>query len=143
MNDSPAPELLLAAARGPAHPSEPGAGEPMYTIGELAKQFDLSLRALRFYESQGLLEPVRRGRKRLYGPKDVERLAFIVKAKKLGLTLSAIQQIIAGAGAGQSFQLSREACLAQIAALERKLVEIEGALAELRGLLDDRRSDER
>jgi DNA-binding transcriptional MerR regulator len=134
MNNCPAPELLLADDRSAEDSSRPDASEPTYTIGELAKQFDLTLRTLRFYESRGLLKPDRGGRKRRYGPKDVERLAVIVKAKKLDLTLAAIRQSIVDEGAGQTLRLSREACMTQIAILERKLAEIEAALAELRAM---------
>jgi DNA-binding transcriptional MerR regulator len=119
------------------------ADEPVCTIGELVRRFDLTHRALRFYESRGLLNPIRRGSIRIYGAKDVERLAFIVKAKKLGLTLTAIGQILRDAESGQTLRLSRETCLAQIAVLERKLAQTREALAELRticGACADHRS---
>jgi DNA-binding transcriptional MerR regulator len=112
------------------------------TIGEVAKQFGISLRTLRFYESRALLRPIRRGRKRFYGQKDVERLAVILKAKRLGLTLNAIREIIVEEGSSHTLQLSREACLAQIAILERRLAQVQSALADLRamcGLIEDRR----
>src|SRR5580704_4420804 len=105
MNNTPTSELLLVAGGGCEHQRAPAASEPMYTIGDLAKRFGLTLRTLRFYENRGLLEPVRRGGRRLYGPKDVERLALIVKAKKLGLTLTAIQQLIVDEGEGQTLRL--------------------------------------
>jgi DNA-binding transcriptional MerR regulator len=146
MNTCTAPKLQLAGDRESEDSAGTPAGEPAYTISELAKRFGLTLRTLRFYESRGLLTPVRRGRHRLYGQKDVERLAVIVKAKSLGLTLAAIRRIVADEGAGPTLRLSREACLAQIAVLERKLAEIEAALAELRamaGSADDRRPDRR
>jgi DNA-binding transcriptional MerR regulator len=120
------------------------ASEPVCTIGEIARRFGLTHRALRFYESRGLLNPVRRGSSRVYGTKDVERLAVIVKAKKLGLTLSAIGQILRDADSAQTLRLSRETCLAQIAVLERKLAQTREALAELRticGVYDDHRPD--
>ena len=107
---------------------------PVYTIGTLAKKFEVSLRTLRFYESLGLLTPARQGRGRFYGHHDAERLAAIVKAKKLGFTLSEARQIIADETSPQALKLSRERCEEQIAVLERKLAEIEGALAELRSI---------
>src|SRR5262249_3025205 len=112
-----------AADKRPDDVTRSPAGEPVYTIGGVASRLGLTLRALRFYESRGLIEPMRRGSTRLYGPKDVERLAVIVKAKRLGLTLTAIGQILRDADAGQTLRLSREACLEQIAALERKLAQ--------------------
>ena len=134
MNDSNPSDLFQAVAGNPDNPSGGGKNEPLYTIGELAKRFEISFRTLRFYESRGLLSPGRQGRRRLYGRADVDRLAAILKAKKLGLTLNEIRQVIAGEGAQQTLRLSRERCLAQIAVLEHKLAEIEEALAELRAM---------
>jgi len=134
MDTSPAMPLTLAADQRPDDFPLPAAGEPVCTIGELAKQFGLTLRALRFYESRGLLKPMRRGRNRVYGPRQVERLAAIVKAKKLGLTLNAIRQTIGEEGSAPSLRLSRETCEAQIAALERNLAQTQEALAELRAI---------
>jgi DNA-binding transcriptional MerR regulator len=108
--------------------------EPVYTTGELAKKFEISLRTLRFYESLELLTPARRDGRRIYGHQDAERLAAIVKAKKLGFTLSEARQIIADGTSPQALELSRERCEAQIAALERRFAEIIVALAELRSM---------
>jgi DNA-binding transcriptional MerR regulator len=120
------PEFFAGAddvfwVEGSANSSEAGADEPLYSIGDLAKKFDVSLRALRFYESRGLLSPSRQGRHRRYGRKDADRLTVVLKAKKLGFTLGEIH-----------LKLSREKCLEQIALFERKLAEVEEALAELR-----------
>jgi DNA-binding transcriptional MerR regulator len=143
---------LSATAWAPASNQSAGdflpttASEPVWTIGQVARRFDLTHRALRFYESRGLLNPVRRGSSRVYGIKDVERLAIIVKAKKLGLTLTAIEQILHDANSGQTLRLSRETCLGQIAILERKLAQTQEALAELRticGMCDDHRPNRR
>ena len=123
-----------------------GESEPAYTIGHVVRQFGLTHRTLRFYESRGLIKPVRRASTRLYRPKHLARLALIVKAKKLGLTLSAIGQLIGDEEPEQTLRLSRETCEAQIAVLERKLVETQQALAELRAirrLLDERPQDGR
>jgi len=134
MNHYAATALAPAARNGSDNFPAAAAGEPAWTIGQLARRFELTHRTLRFYESRGLLNPVRHGRYRVYGPKDAERLAAIVKAKKLGLTLTAIGQMLGGAGAEQTLRLSRDTCLAQIAVLERKLAQTEEALAELRAL---------
>jgi DNA-binding transcriptional MerR regulator len=144
METHPATKLLSAVVRGPDHFPASRESEPAYTIGHVARQFGLTHRTLRFYESRGLIRPVRRGSTRLYGPEHLERLAVIVKAKKLGLTLSAIGQLIADADSEQTLRLSRETCEAQITVLERKLVEMQQALAELRAirrLLDERPPD--
>ena len=68
-----------------------------YTISDLAKEFDLTTRAIRFYEDMGLLQPQRTGpggRTRLYSPRDRTRLKLTLRAKRLGLSLSEAREII-------------------------------------------------
>jgi DNA-binding transcriptional MerR regulator len=70
---------------------------PTYTIAELAREFDITARAIRFYEDQGLLSPMREGqggRNRVYTPRDRTRLKLTLRGKRLGLTLSEIKSII-------------------------------------------------
>ena len=110
-------------------------GSALFTIGELSQEFDLTLRALRFYEDKGLITPQRRGITRLYTAEDRERIALIVRAKKLGFTLNEIRDLVAGShpgGDAASLNLSRERCLEQINLLEKQKHQIESALAELR-----------
>jgi DNA-binding transcriptional MerR regulator len=135
MKDWNAAGLLLSADDTAAKPSGKAKNEPAYTIGDLAKKFGVSLRTLRFYESSGLLTPDRNGPRRIYARKDAERLAVILKAKRLGFTLSEAREMIAAEPSQQSLKLTRKKCLEQIALLERKLVEIEDALAELRRIV--------
>ena len=68
-----------------------------YTIAELAREFDITARAIRFYEDQGLLSPMREGvggRNRVYTPRDRTRLKLTLRGKRLGLTLSEIKSIV-------------------------------------------------
>ena len=58
-----------------------------FTIGELAREFDLTTRAIRFYEDCGLLTPQRSGRHRVYTQRDRTRLKLTLRGKRLGLTL--------------------------------------------------------
>lgn len=132
MNNHLATGLSAATDRGADRFLAAPADEPVCTIGELARRFELTHRTLRFYESRGLLNPMRRGGTRVYRAKDIERLSVILKAKMLGLTLTAIGQIFRDADSGQTLRLSRETCLAQIAVLERKLAQTQEALTELR-----------
>jgi DNA-binding transcriptional MerR regulator len=70
---------------------------PTYTIAELAREFDITARAIRFYEDQGLLSPSREGaggRSRVYTPRDRTRLKLTLRGKRLGLTLSEIKSIV-------------------------------------------------
>jgi DNA-binding transcriptional MerR regulator len=107
-----------------------------YTIGDLAREFGVTLRTLRFYEDKGLLMPRRAGTTRVYSSRDRARLSIILKAKQLGFTLSEIQDIVAKEGeAGPAdLCLSRDALEQQIAHLERQHAEIVDALAKLRAM---------
>lgn len=70
---------------------------PTYTISDLAKEFDLTTRAMRFYEDMGLLQPERTGpggRNRLYSSRDRTRLKLTLRAKRLGLSLTEAREII-------------------------------------------------
>ncbi len=114
----------------------PTSVEPTFvTIAEVAARFGVTLRTLRFYESRGLIAPVRHGRARRYSRADCDRLALVLKGKKLGFTLVEIGRMVAaeeGRASSQSLRLSREKCLEQIALLETQLRELEEAIAELR-----------
>ena len=61
---------------------------PTFSIGELAKEFDITPRSIRFYEEQGLLEPDRNGQVRIYQNKDRVRLKLILRGKRLGFSLA-------------------------------------------------------
>jgi DNA-binding transcriptional MerR regulator len=68
-----------------------------YTISDLAKEFDLTTRAMRFYEDMGLLQPERSGpggRNRIYSARDRTRLKLTLRAKRLGLSLTEAREII-------------------------------------------------
>jgi DNA-binding transcriptional MerR regulator len=123
---------LLAAADGINSGTGKNTDDVVFTIGQISKQLGITLRTLRFYESKGLIAPVREGSRRLYRRADVERLGVILKAKKFGLSLTECGQLIADGPVQHTLNLSREKCLEQIGILERKLAEITAALAELR-----------
>ena len=65
-----------------------------YTITELAREFGISTRTLRFYEDEGLIHPVRRGRTRLFRPSDRHLLKQILRGKRLGFSIAEIHEII-------------------------------------------------
>lgn len=65
-----------------------------YTITELAREFGLTTRAIRFYEDHGLIAPARAGRNRVYGHRDKVRLKLTLRGKRLGLSLSEIRELI-------------------------------------------------
>jgi tungstate transport system substrate-binding protein len=133
MSTSDSPEA--SAADSPDESAQSDDSKPALTIGQLAKKFKVSLRTLRFYESRGFITPERsNNRRRLYGQKDADRLTTILKAKKLGFTLSEIRRMIGDEGSTQTLQLTQEKCLKQIEHLERELAEIKEGLAELRSI---------
>lgn len=110
-----------------------------FTIGDLAREFDVTLRALRFYEDKGLLSPRREGLTRLYTPADRSRLAIILKGKKLGFTLAEIKAMVAlregTASQTGGLALTREKCVEQLGLLEQQKTEIEEAIGELRHMI--------
>jgi len=103
-----------------------------FTIGELAREFGVTLRALRFYENKGFIAPRREGNVRLYSPSDRARVAAILAGKRLGFTLAEIRDMIAGSeGGADSLKVTKEKCLEQIHMLEKQQLNIKHALAEL------------
>lgn len=69
-------------------------GDENYRIGDLAREFGVSLRTLRFYEDRGLLQPERQGTTRIYSRRDRMRLRLVLLAKLLGFSLTEAKQII-------------------------------------------------
>lgn len=134
----PAADLLLATdpARDPQD-REPELGaadapnDPPMTIGEVAHEFSLTLRALRFYEAKRLISPQRHGAVRLYRRHDRERLALILTGRRLGFTLAEIGALLSKPD-GKGLHLTREQCVEQINLLEQQKRGIEKAIAELR-----------
>ena len=105
-----------------------------YTIGDLAREFGVTLRTLRFYEDRGLLSPKREGAARIYDPRDRSRLSVILKGKQLGFTLTEIREMLAeerGEAPASDLKLSLAQVEDQIAHLQNQKREIEQALAEL------------
>jgi DNA-binding transcriptional MerR regulator len=105
------------------------------TIGEVAREFAVSLRTLRFYEDRGLLQPRRQGASRLYNAADRRRLRIILKGKQLGFTLTEIRALIGGERDGEAEieeRLNAEQIADQLGHLERQRGEIDAAIARLR-----------
>lgn len=107
-----------------------------YTIGDLAREFGVTLRTLRFYEDRGLLSPRREGTARIYDARDRARLSVILKGKQLGFTLTEIRAMVAEDRGSEAPAANLRLSLAQIddqiAHLEQQKIEIEEALAELK-----------
>lgn len=107
-----------------------------YTITDLAREFGLTTRAIRFYEDHGLLSPSRRGRNRVYDKRDLVRLKLTLRGKRLGLPLSEIRELldIYDAARDESVQLTE--FLATLSRrrelLEQQLEDIQATLTEIR-----------
>ena len=111
-----------------------------YTITELAREFDITPRAIRFYEDQGLISPRREGaggRTRVYGARDRTRLKLTLRGKRLGLTLSEIKDLVDmyESPSDTTAQLTRFLGVLERNRkdLEQKLLDIQETLAEIDG----------
>ncbi len=117
------------------HKARPQAGGPTFSITDLAREFDVTTRTIRFYEDEGLIRPARSGRTRLFSHRDRVRLKLILRGKRLGFSLGEIREIInmydaAPGEAGQlRFFLTKIA--ERRAMLEQQRADIADTLAEL------------
>jgi DNA-binding transcriptional MerR regulator len=106
-----------------------------YSISELAREFDVTPRAIRFYEDQGLLSPRRDGQRRIYTLRDRTRLKLTLRGKRLGLTLSEIRELIDMYEPGRDERPQLKRFLAVLEAHKAGLLQqrddIEAQLAEL------------
>lgn len=106
-----------------------------YTITELAQEFDVTPRAIRFYEDMGLLEPARAGRNRVYSLRDRTRLKLTLRGKRLGFALQDIRQLVTMYDTDSDTAPQLDAFLAVLAAhraqLEQQLDDIRVTLDEL------------
>ncbi len=110
-----------------------------YTISDLAKEFDLTTRAMRFYEDMGLLRPQREGaagRNRVYTARDRTRLKLTLRAKRLGLSLVEAKEIIDSYDSPRDTAPQMRKFLKVLAdhrvKLESQLVDLQANLAEIR-----------
>jgi DNA-binding transcriptional MerR regulator len=78
----------------PEPDTEPGGDDVVLTIGDLAAEFGITTRTIRFYEARGLLSPLRRGTNRTYSRRDRARLRLILRGKNLGFTLEDISDYL-------------------------------------------------
>ncbi len=109
-------------------------GKREMTIGEMASEFNVSLRTLRFYEDRKLLRPRREGNTRLYSATDRLRMQMIMKGKQLGFTLTEVHDLLGNYESTDDFEgkLKPQQIVTQIDHLERQRAEIDGAIARLR-----------
>ena len=106
-----------------------------WTIGELADEFGVTHRTIRFYEDQGLITPERRGTARVFHPRDRVRLALVLRGKRLGFDLGQIRRIVDmyDEEPGEEGQLRYflDQIAARRAELEQRRADIDTTLTEL------------
>ncbi len=111
-----------------------------FSISDLCAEFDVTARALRFYEDEGLIAPERRGTQRLYSHRDRARLAWILRGKRVGFSLGEIREMIDLYDVGDGRRTQRQVAIdqgrARIALLERQKHDIDAAILELTEFVD-------
>src|SRR5690606_8962330 len=129
-------DLLIGARDN--DPNENQSGGQLYRIGDLAEEFDLTLRALRFYEDKGLLNPRRAGVTRLYDYSDHTRLRLILFGRRIGFTLSESGQLISvrenETRDAVEVEKLRKRFKEKLVELEKKKDEVDRSVEELRSI---------
>ena len=128
--------MARAAASRSANPRTAPAAQPVptFSIGELAREFGLTTRAIRFYEDCGLLRPERAGKNRVYTARDRARLTLTLRGKRLGLRLAEVKELV------DMYETRRDtdAQLRRfVDVLGRQRAQLEARLAELQTTLDE------
>lgn len=121
--------------RRKALPPKTEAAAPTYGIAELAREFDVTTRTLRFYEDEGLIAPQRQGQRRIFSARDRVRLKLILRGKRLGFSIGEIREIInlydAPPGEAGQIRFFLQKIRERRAALERQRDDIAATLDEL------------
>jgi DNA-binding transcriptional MerR regulator len=114
---------------------EPHPDRDDFSISDLSAEFDVTARALRFYEDEGLISPERRGTQRVYSHGDRARLAWILRGKRVGFSLGEIREMIDLYNVGDGRRVQRdvtiERCRGRVAQLESQKHDIDASIAEL------------
>lgn len=129
--DAGTDDLLGAAAAGSG---------TVYSISDLAREFDLTTRAIRFYEDCGLLAPQRAGRNRVYSARDRTRLKLTLRGKRLGLTLAEAKEIVDMYESPRDTQAQLKKFLL---VLGEHRAQLEQQMADLHATLDEVRTHEK
>ncbi|WP_425933956.1 MerR family transcriptional regulator [Aeromonas rivipollensis] len=106
-----------------------------FSISELAREFDVTTRSIRFYEDQGLLNPTRQGQTRIYSRQDRVRLKLTLRGKRLGFSLADIRELFDLYDADKSSRSQLQTMLGLVAdkreTLQQQLEDIQMVLLEL------------
>lgn len=134
---------IVSAGHPPASNASDECTEDLTRIGDMARLFGVTLRALRFYEDKGLLRPVRQGTTRLYTRSDKTRLKLILLGRKVGFSLREVKQMLdlydPGGANTKQFRVALDKSERQLGRLERQRQAVDEAIADLQGLISDLR----
>ncbi len=130
------PAASTAKSSAPRDPSRERDPSRIYSIAELAREFAITARTIRFYEDEGMIKPRRQGLTRLYSAGDRTRLGWILRGKRLGFSLAEIKQLldlyqVDRTGVQQMRELLRRSRL-HIADLERKRNDLDAHIGEFK-----------
>ena len=116
-------------------PAKPDPMPDLYTITDLTKEFGVSTRTIRFYEDEGLIRPIRRGRTRLFRPSDRVLLKQILRGKRLGFSIAEIREIVemykSPPGEAGQLRMMLETIQDKRGQVEQKRRDIEDTLGEM------------
>ena len=109
--------------------------EESYSISDLAKEFALTTRTIRFYEDEQLISPQRAGRQRIYLPRDYTRLKLILRGKRLGFSLTEIRGMFdlydSEPGEAGQLKLALDKAAKRKTLLEQQLEDVQSTMNEL------------